>query len=281
MSINHYENFPVASILLPRSLRQPVSHIYRFARTADDFADEGQASAEERLAALARYSEALQKIESDELEDWLDHLPPDSEDLRKLFFNLNRTIKQHQLGIVHLHDLLSAFSQDVVQTRYPDYDSLLDYCRRSANPVGRLMLELYRANSSENIQQADQICTALQLINFWQDVAIDLAKNRIYLPQESLRNFDVTETSLVLKQLSPQWKKLMRFEIERTRAMMHSGQSLALRLPGRVGFELRLVIQGGLRILEKIEQVEYDVFQRRPQIGKFDWLLMLKRTILM
>lgn len=273
MSIEHYENFPVASFLLPRRLRQAVTHIYRFARSADDIADEGDAPAEERLAGLARYSAALQQIEAGSTQN--------APDLEALFRDLAQTIRQHGLGVRHFHDLLSAFSQDAVQTRYPDYASLLDYCRRSANPVGQLMLELYRADTPDNIRQADQICTALQLINFWQDVAIDLRKNRIYLPQEDLRRFCLSEESIFRNELSSRWQQLMQFQIERTRTLMNAGAPLALRLPGRAGFELRLVVQGGLRILQKIEQVNYDVFHRRPQLNHFDWLLMLKRAVTM
>ena len=180
-----------------------------------------------------------------------------------------------------LRDLLSAFKQDVVTTRYADFDALLDYCRRSANPVGRLMLHLYDAASAANLRDADAICTALQLINFWQDVAVDWEKSRIYLPQEDLKHFGVTTGHFEHAKTDDAWRALMRFEVERARALMLSGAPLACRLPGRVGWELRLVVQGGLRILERIEAADYDMFRCRPQLRMADWLCMAGRALLM
>jgi squalene synthase HpnC len=180
-----------------------------------------------------------------------------------------------------LRDLLSAFKQDVVTKRYATFDALMDYCRRSANPVGAVMLHLYGAANTQNLRESDLICSALQLINFWQDVAVDWQKARIYLPQEDLMRFQVSEAQLAQAQNNDAWRALMRFEIERTRAMMMAGAPLALRLPGRIGWELRLVVQGGLRILERIEMVDYDVFHQRPQLGKSDWLRLVWRAIRM
>lgn len=275
MPIGHYENFPVASLLLPAHLRNPVATIYRFARSADDLADEGDATPAERLAALEVYRRGLFAIERGDgarvpgAPEW--------------FAELADVIRDRSLDIQPFHDLLSAFSQDVTTDRYRNYASLLDYCRRSANPVGRLMLRLYRAENDQNLTDADRICTALQLANFWQDVAIDLSKGRIYLPQEEMETFGVDERELrrLAEATSPpgdKWAGLMRFQIERTRRTMLAGAPLALRLSGRIGLELRLVVQGGLRILEKIERVDYDVFHRRPKLGAFDWLAMLGRA---
>ncbi|HZW23433.1 squalene synthase HpnC [Noviherbaspirillum sp.] len=266
MPVEHYENFPVASFLLPARLRPAVEAIYAFARSADDIADEGDASPEARLAALSAYEAALDRIEAGvPMED-------------RIFANIAETARRHALKLQPLRDLLSAFKQDVVTTRYQKLEELLDYCRRSANPVGRLMLALYGAGTARNTADADAICTALQLINFWQDVGIDWKKQRIYLPQEDMAHFGVTESHIAEARVDDAWRGLMRFEVDRARAMMLSGAPLAVRLPGRIGWELRLVVQGGLRILERIEAADYDVFRRRPALGPADWLRMAGRA---
>ncbi len=268
-SIDHYENFPVASILMPAHLRPAVRAIYAFARSADDLADEGDAAAEQRLQALGDYDAALDRIERQH--------PAES----ALFTTLQHTIAAYKLPLAPFRALLSAFKQDVVTTRYATFDDLLDYCQRSANPVGNLMLHLYGAASEQNCRDADAICSALQLINFWQDVAIDWRKQRIYLPLEDMQRFHVSQDHIANGNNDQAWRALMQFEVQRAREMMLSGAPLALRLPGRLGWELRLVIQGGLRILEKLESVDYDVFQRRPKIGKFDSIVLGWRALRM
>lgn len=269
MPVDHYENFPVASILLPSRLRAPVEAVYAFARSADDIADEGDATADQRLAALLEYEAQLDRIACG--------VRPDG----ALFARLAEMVSAHALPLQPLRDLLSAFRQDVVTVRYPDHDTLLDYCRRSANPVGALMLHLYGVQDAGSLRQSDAVCSALQLTNFWQDVGVDRDKGRIYLPQDDLARFGVSEAQIADRQCDERWRALMRFEIDRTRALMRSGAPLALRLPGRVGWELRLVIQGGLRILERIEQADYDVFRRRPVLGRGDWLVMVGRAVRM
>ena len=269
MPVDHYENFPVASILLPRRLVPAVEAIYAFARGADDVADEGDATPAERLASLAEYEAALDDIAAG-------RTPPGA-----LFRRLATVVTQYALDLQPMRDLLSAFRQDVVTTRYPDYPALLDYCRRSADPVGRLMLALYGVDGATNLRDADAICSALQLINFWQDVGIDIRKGRIYLPLEDLQRFGVPEADIASNQDSCEWRALMAFEVERARALMLSGAPLATRLPGRLGWELRLVIQGGLRILERIERAGYDIFRRRPKLGKPDYLVMIWRALRM
>jgi squalene synthase HpnC len=269
MPVDHYENFPVASILLPRRLVPAVEAIYAFARSADDLADEGDAQPAERLAALGGYEAALDAIERGEI-------PRDP-----MFARLAAALERHALPLQPLRDLLSAFRQDVVTTRYPDYAALLDYCRRSANPVGRLMLGLYGVRDAASLRESDAICTALQLINFWQDVGIDTAKGRIYLPQEDLARFQVGEAQIAAGRADNAWRALMRFEVERARALMLEGAPLATRLPGRIGWELRLVVQGGLRILDAIERAGYDVFRHRPQLKRLDWLAVLWRAVRM
>ncbi|HEY4542019.1 MAG TPA: squalene synthase HpnC [Noviherbaspirillum sp.] len=269
MPIDHYENFPVASVLMPAHLRPAVEAIYAFARSADDIADEGDATPEERLAALAQYERELDVIAQGGV--------PGS----ALFARLGQVVVAHGLPLQPLRDLLSAFRQDVVQYEYAHYEDLLDYCARSANPVGELMLHLYDAADERNQREADAICTALQLINFWQDVAIDQRKPRLYLPLEDLERHGVTREQIVEARVDGAWRKLMRFEVARARALMESGAPLAVRLPGRIGWELRLVVQGGLRILERIEAVDYDVFRRRPQLGPRDWCVMGWRALRM
>lgn len=269
MPVEHYENFPVASFLLPRHLVPAVEAIYAFARSADDIADEGDAAPPERLAELERYGRELTAIERG-------HTPADP-----LFARLAGVVREFRLPVAPMHDLLSAFRQDVTTTRYADYTQLLDYCRRSANPVGRLMLELYDAVDERNLRDSDAICTALQLINFWQDVAIDLPKGRIYLPLEDLERHGVSEAELASSPSTPAWCALMRFEVDRARALMLSGSPLVHRLPGRIGWELRLMVQGGLRILEAIEKAEYDVFRRRPTLAPADWLVVGWRALKM
>ncbi|MGB9107981.1 MAG: squalene synthase HpnC, partial [Telluria sp.] len=196
-----------------------------------------------------------------------------------MFARLDDALQRHSLPLEPLRDLLSAFRQDVVTTRYPDYATLLDYCRRSANPVGRLMLGLYGTVDAASLRQSDAICSALQLINFWQDVGVDMAKGRIYLPLEDLARFQVDEADIAQGCTGPAWRALMRFETERARALMREGAPLATRLPGRIGWELRLVVQGGLRILDAIERADYDVFRRRPQLKRLDWLVLLWRAL--
>ncbi|MGE5648604.1 MAG: squalene synthase HpnC [Bacillota bacterium] len=269
MSIEHYENFPVASLLLPARLRPAVEAIYAFARSADDLADEGDAAPETRLQALRAYEQALDAIEHAQLIE------------QPLFRNLAKAVEAHRLPLQPLRDLLSAFRQDVSTTRYPSFSSLLDYCRRSANPVGALMLHLYESATEQNLRDSDAICTALQLINFWQDVAIDWSKSRIYLPEEDLERFGVGAGHIATATVDDAWRALMRYEVGRARAMMLSGAPLASRLGGRIGWELRLVVQGGLRILDRIEAADFDVFRRRPRLRAWDWSVMLARAFRM
>jgi squalene synthase HpnC len=269
MPVDHYENFPVASFLLPKAMRQPIEAIYHFARVADDIADEGDNAPEARLADLRALHEALDQLEAGQI-------PDDA-----LFRRLAPVIAQYRLPLPLFRDLLDAFAQDVVKTRYADTLELLDYCRRSANPVGRLVLHLQGAPTLEQLEQSDAICSALQLINFWQDIAIDWQKGRVYLPCANMRRFHVTETDIAQSRASSNWQALMAFQVGESRALMRKGAALARSLPGRLGWEIRLTIQGGLRILEKIEAVDYDVFRRRPKLGLLDWFIMACRSLTM
>lgn len=266
MSVDHYENFPVASILLPKHLRRAVEIIYHFARQADDFADEGDLRDEERFSALNGFRDELKHIAANETP------------LTPLFRDLADIVAQHQLPLQLFHDLLDAFSQDVLKKRYANFDEVLDYCRRSANPVGRLLLYLYEEATPPNLEYSDAICTSLQLINFWQDIAKDYAIGRIYLPQDEMTHFGVTEAHIAQCRVDKEWQQLMQFQIQRTRDMMRSGTPLGSILTGRIGIEMRLIIAGGNRILDKLEAVQFDMFQRRPVLRPIDWIIMLGKS---
>lgn len=267
MAVDHYENFPVASVLLPERLRRPVKLIYSFARQADDFADEGDAPPDQRLHKLAEFSRELDRIERGE--------PP----RLPLFAELAPVITAHRLPVGLFRDLLSAFTQDVTKSRYADFREVMDYCRRSANPVGRLLLHLYRAIEERNLACSDAICSSLQLINFLQDVEIDFRKNRVYLPQDEMTEYGVSEGQIANRAGGAAWQALMTFQIERARSMLLAGAPLARRLPGRVGLELRVIVMGGSRILDKLRASRGDVFRHRPVLQPYDWLAILFRSL--
>jgi squalene synthase HpnC len=267
MAVDHYENFPVASVLLPRELRRPVELIYAFARRADDFADEGDLTAGERLASLDGFSRELDRIERGDRPE------------EALFRDLAPVIAAYGLPLQLFRDLLSAFSQDVVKSRYADFGEVMDYCRRSANPVGRLLLHLYRATGPRNLACSDAICSSLQLINFWQDVEIDFRKDRIYLPGDEMAEYGVSESQIANREANEAWRALMLFQIDRTQAMMQAGAPLGSRLPGRIGLELRMIVAGGSKILEKLRACEGDVFRRRPVLHPLDWAIMFCRSL--
>jgi len=267
MSVGHYENFPVGSILLPRRMRRAVHAIYHFARYADDVADEGDKQAEERLRELAQLQGELDVIR----DGGIPAMP--------LMRNLAAAISSHALPMQPFYDLLSAFSQDVVKKRYQNFAEVVDYCRRSANPVGRLMLALYGENDPRSLAMSDGICTALQLINFLQDVAIDWDKDRIYIPLDDLEKFRIRESQIAGRDATGLWRPMMLAQIERTRKMLQAGAPLGKVLKGRLGLELRLVIMGGERILKKLHDSGGDVFRQRPVLTWRDWVYMLWRAL--
>lgn len=279
MSINHYENFPVASILLPAHLRPAVEDLYAFARRADDLADEGQVPTAVRQAALRAWSLAVQDLGAGRP---LSSLLPAAD--RPLFERLRATIARHQLPVEPLLDLLSAFMQDLSVHRYPDEPSLLDYCRRSANPVGRLMLDLFRAASTDNIALSDAICTGLQRANFCQDIVLDFAMGRCYIPLDCMQRqgADPAELATLCRErphaLPDAWRAVLREQVLAARQALLAGSPLAWRLRGRIGLELRLVVHGGLRILEKLEAGGFNPFAIRPIIGRRDGLLLCWRA---
>jgi squalene synthase HpnC len=260
--VAHYENFPVATWLAPAALRPAIVAIYHFARTADDIADEGSADAKQRLAQLDHYASMLDRIATGERPDE----PP--------FASLTDAIRDHALPLAPFRDLLSAFRQDVLKTRYADFADLLDYCSRSANPIGRLLLHLYGIGDGERQRQADAICTGLQLANFWQDVAIDWNNGRVYLPKDDMRRYNVDEGQIAHGRCDERWRLLIAFEVQRTRAMLESGRALAQALPLRLKLELKMIVAGGLRILRSIDAVDGDVFRHRPVLSRGDWAAM-------
>ena len=268
MSVAHYENFPVASILVPRALRPAVVAIYRFARAADDIADEGDATAAERLAALRRYERAIDGI-GERL------VPPEAP-----FPELAAAIDRHRLPLSPFRDLLSAFRQDVATTRYADYPTLRDYCRRSADPIGRLLLLLYQRTAPTEFAWSDAICSALQLVNFWQDVASDWRRGRVYLPAEDLAHFEVDEQGIAAGRCDERWRALMDFQVRRTRRLLESGRPLTRVLPWRLGLELSGVLAGGHRVLDAIDAAGGDVFGARLRIRGIGWLGVARDAVL-
>ena len=257
----HYENFPVASFLVPPEIRPHVVAIYRFARHADDVADEGNADAESRLLQLAQLRTDVEALFRNQLVS-----APTVRMLARL-----RDAAIPGIDAQPFLDLLSAFGQDVQKRRYESYSELKDYCRRSANPVGRLMLALSGVRDIGSLEASDQICTSLQLINFWQDAAVDGSRGRIYVPQEDFTNFNVAEDGFPQH---PQHQALMRFQCERTRALMLSGAPLIATLHGRLRLEIAFTVAGGLRILEKIGSNDFDV-RVRPKLRWYDSLRLL------
>jgi hydroxysqualene synthase len=271
VSVDHYENFPVASVLCPPALRPAVVAIYHFARTADDIADEGDADSASRLADLAAYRADLAAV--------LAGRPPGPR-WPQVFAPLAARVRSHALPAAPLHDLLDAFSQDTRNPLYADRAELLDYCRRSANPVGRLLLHLYGITEAPALQQSDAICTALQLINFWQDLSVDLPRGRVYLPLADLQahGIDIGTLNQPHPADSPASRQMVAGLCVWAGGLMQQGAPLVRRLPGRAGWELRLVVQGGLRILEKIATMDHATLQRRPKLGTGDLPLLLWRA---
>ena len=271
--MDHYENFPVASILCPPRLRPAVSAIYRFARTADDIADEGDAGASKRLADLQAYRGDLHAIARGS---------SDSGRWPQVFQGLRAVLRDFALPSAPLDQLLDAFEQDVRfgagARRYQTDAELLDYCTRSANPVGRLLLHLYGVQDELSLRQSDHICSALQLINFWQDLSVDIARSRWYPSLQAMQHCGVRDADLQPGSASEPATRLLASYVKQAKDMMHLGASLALRLPGRAGWELRLVVQGGLRIVDKIEAMNFESWRRRPTLGLADLPLLLWRA---
>ena len=266
----HYENFTIGSWLLPRRLRHDLAAVYAFARGADDIADEGETSPGERIDRLHAWEGKLLACARD---------PGAADD--PLFLALGHTIATHALPLEAFRDLLAAFRRDAAgeTRRFATFDELLGYCRCSANPVGRLVLALFGHQDSDRQRRADDICTALQLTNFWQDVAGDLDRGRVYLPDEDLEHFPASRDALAARRLNPAFRNLLAFEVARTRALFVRGLPLADMVGRRLRHEVRIFARGGLAILARIEGVDYDVFRRRPTLGRAELLRLVLRGL--
>lgn len=268
MPVDHYENFPVASWLLPKPLRAPVEALYRFARSADDLADEGDLDPRARLAELASYRARLDEIAAG-------RTPADP-----VFTPLATILREHALPLDPLYDLLSAFEQDVHKHRYADDTEIDDYCRRSANPVGRLMLHLFDRHEPADLEASDAICTSLQRINFLQDISVDRLKGRIYMPLDALARHGVDPEALLGGRRTGRWSDLIAEQAQRARRLMQAGAGLPRRIPGRVGLELSVTVAGGLSMLDRIESAPDALLIRRPMLNTLDRLKMLARGLL-
>lgn len=269
MGVDHYENFPVASVLCPPAIRPAVVAIYHFARTADDLADEGQALQEERLRDLRAYRTDLDAIYAGR---------PISTRWTPVFRHLDEARQRYQLPHPPLADLLDAFMQDTGNPVYETREQLLDYCRRSANPIGRLLLHLYAIGDAGAMSRSDDICTALQLINFWQDFSVDHPRGRVYIPARDAAAHGLDLTRLTQEADSPASQRLIADLCDWAEGLMHRGAPLALQVPGRAGWELRLVVQGGLRILERIRERSHRTLHHRPTLGSRDVPRLLWRA---
>jgi hydroxysqualene synthase len=267
----HYENFPVASRLVPRRMRHHVAAVYAFARAADDFADEGTRSIEERHRLLdgwlCRLREAVSR-DPNALGRPVDAGEPAN--TSEIFLALGATIREKHLPPDLFEDLLSAFRQDVTVTRYASWVDVMDYCRRSANPVGRLVLRIADYRDGKLDGWSDAICTALQLTNFWQDLKIDFDRGRVYIPEAEMRVHGASRSDLASSTMTPAWTRAMAAAVSRTRALFHEGLPLCDAVRGPLKYELRATWLGGTRILDRVERSEYDVIHRRPSLGVAD-----------
>ena len=274
--ITHYENFPVASWLCPPHLRPAIAAIYWFARTADDLADEGDVTANQRLDELAAFRADL--MAASKAQSTSTRWP-------QVFTPLVTAIAKYSLPSNHLDDLLSAFEQDIRKTRdgqgYANDAELHDYCARSADPVGRLLLHLYGITDATALGYSDNICTALQLINFWQDISQDIPRGRFYLTDAACAKFNVSRADLINLKQTQNTTDLIAAQAVNTLAMMQKGSKLVHLIPGRAGWELRFVVQGGLRILDKIKALDYAMLEKRPKLTKLDYVVIGWRVLWM
>ena len=263
----HYENFPVAPVFLPRPARQALAAIYAFARTADDIADEGDLSASERLARLDRLARALESA--------IRGVPGDD----PVMIALAEAVSRYRLETRHFHDLLSAFRQDVTRRRYAHLGEVMDYCRRSANPVGRLVMAIAGDTHPRHLAWSDATCTALQWINFLQDLHEDaVQRDRIYLPADEMARFGVTERHLRERITDPALEALLDHVLRRTRRILEAGLPLGSALPGRMGLFVRTIQHSGLRVLCRLERPRPDRFDR-PRLNHTDRALVLLRAL--
>ena len=263
---NHYENFPVVSFLIPKNLRKHVAVIYWFARTADDMSDEGNYSEEERLEMLRGFENRFRDLLNKNFKSPFEYA-------------LYSTVKEKQLDPELFLDLLKAFKQDAVKKRYQDFTQVLEYCKYSANPVGRLVLALFGISDPKAIRYSDRICTALQLTNFLQDTSIDYLKGRIYLPQDEMEKFGVSEKMFELKENNLKLKRLLEFNINRTQQIFNEGKNLFPFLKGLLKVEIKWTVLGGETVLKKIKRINMDVLNSRAELSKKDSLSLLVKAL--
>lgn len=264
---SHYENFPVVSFLIPKKFRNDIAVIYWFARTADDYADEVNYSSSIRLEKLQAFEDRFKILLNNKFDD----------DLEAALVN---TIVKRKLSPQHFYNLLKAFKQDVVKTRYADFTEVLDYCSNSANPVGRILLELFNVRNERAFYYSDKICTALQLTNFIQDTRIDFCKGRIYYPLDEMEKFGVNEKMFEMNEISHNLKKLIEFSVNRTQSMFDEGKSLLGFLSGRFKYEIAWTIRGVEEILSKIRGSDFDIFTKRPVLTKTDYLKLFIKSFI-
>lgn len=262
----HYENFPVVSLFISKQLRKHVAIVYQFARQADDIVDEGTGSAELRIQNLELYNKQL----SDSL---------DGKFASPFWGALYNTINQFNLTTKNFYDLLDAFKQDVTKSRYQTFQEVIHYCERSANPVGRIILEFYDIRDRETLKHSDAICTALQLTNFYQDTAVDFAKNRIYIPAEDFKKFGVTENIFQLKENNLNFQKMLKYQVDRTQQFFDIGKRLLSVLPARLRMQIKMTILGGEEILKKISYINYNVLNMRPTLTKKDFSKLFLKAL--
>ncbi len=264
---SHYENFPVVSLFIPRRLRKHIAVVYQFARQADDIADEGKSNCELRIENLELYRYNFSRSLNGKYQNdfWL---------------ALHNTILEYKLTPKYFYDLLDAFKQDIYKNRYNSFDEVLNYCERSANPVGRIVLELFDIRDEESSKYSDAICTALQLTNFYQDVSIDIKKDRIYIPIDEIERFGVKLNQFELKQNNTNFEQLLKFQVDRTKDYFSIGRNLFARLPRKLEKQIKATVLGGEKILEKIGIINYNVLNHRPKLSKIDYMNILLKTLL-
>ncbi len=263
---SHYENFPVISLFVKKDLRKHVAIFYQFARQADDIVDEGNASEAVRLAELDEYENNLAEALNNNFES-------------DFWAGLKNTIDLYNLTHENFFNLLKAFRQDISKSRYNNFAEVLAYCKNSANPVGRVILELNKIRDNDTDEFSDAVCTALQLTNFWQDVSVDLKKDRIYLPLDEMQNFGVDEKNLELNTNNTNIKQLLKFQVDRTRELFSSGRNIIPKLSGRLKYQIHWTILGGEEILDKIEQCDFDTIKVRPKLSKADYFLLMIKSM--
>jgi squalene synthase HpnC len=263
---SHYENFPVVSLLIPKKIRKHVAIIYWFARTADDLADEGSEREEVRLKNLDDFELSLKNLLNGNTKNEYE-------------FALANTISEKKLSQQHFFDLIKAFKQDVVKKRYENFNEVSDYCQHSANPVGRLILELFDIRDNKAFEYSDKICTALQLTNFLQDTVIDYNNGRIYLPEDEMQKFNVTEKLFEQKENYDNLKLLIKYNTDRIQKLFDEGKKLLSLLRGRLKYEIIWTVKGGEEILEQIRKNEYNVITYRPELSKIRMAGLLRKSL--